>query len=316
MERSVTTGMIALLGLASAPIAQAEPAEAPIQRPEAAAESTSSTTTATTATTEPPAATTSEANAAPRAETATSVAAPADTTAAAPVVTPTATAATSAAPTGTGTGSGSGESTTAAPEATPSSAEPTTENPTSPARHYPRLVLALGPLIGPHAMGNEQCDSERAECQTKGSFFGVGAQVELRARLYRPLYLHVRGVAVSNVSTNDRIYDGLAGGGIGLGAYGRRAFARGEYLLVSAFGDNRFEPPFFDGEVAHDAWGNHAGMITAGFRQPLPRGLSAELWGGPMFGPRSVRSNPDGEPDKRMLVTFMVGLNLAWDAWK
>ncbi|MCA9711138.1 MAG: hypothetical protein KDK70_35175, partial [Myxococcales bacterium] len=92
--------------------------------------------------------------------------------------------------------------------------------PQTPPRTYPRLVLAIGPMAGPHAIGNERCDGEKARCETKGSFFGVGAQIELRARLYRPLYLHVRGLAVSNVSPNDPIYDGLAGGGVGLGAYG------------------------------------------------------------------------------------------------
>lgn len=309
MGRFLTIGVIAPLGFASIPAAQAEPATAPIQKPEAAAEA-AGPTTATTA--ESPLATTSEARAAPKAETpAVPVTAPAtDTTLVAP--------ATSAAPSDSGasTTAEPSASTTAEPNATPSSTEAATGEQTSPGRHYPRLVLAFGPLIGPHAFGNEQCDSEMAECQTKGSFFGAGAQLELRARLYRPLYLHVRGVAVSNVTTNDPIYDGLAGGGIGLGVYGRRAFARGEYLLVSAFGDNRFEPPFFDGEVAQDEWGNHAGMLTAGFRQPLPRGLSVELWGGPMFGPRSVRTVADNEPDERVLVTFMVGLNLAWDAWK
>jgi len=207
----------------------------------------------------------------------------------------------------------------AAPATAPT-AEPEASNGTAsdepPPRHYPRLILAGGPLIGPHAIGNQQCSPEEIRCEKKGSFFGAGAQLELRARLYRPLYLHLRGMAARNVSPNDPIYSGIAGGGIGLGAYGKRIFGRAEYLLLHAFGDDRFEPPFAEGLVARDEWGNHAGMLAVGFRQPLPRGLAIELWAGPMFGPRSVRFVPQSEPDERLLTTFMLGLNLAWDALK
>ena len=34
-----------------------------------------------------------------------------------------------------------------------------------------------------------------------------------------------------------------------------------------------------------------------------------------MFGPRSVRTIPQTDPDERVLTTFMLGLDLAWDAW-
>ncbi|MCA9711591.1 MAG: hypothetical protein KDK70_37495 [Myxococcales bacterium] len=44
--------------------------------------------------------------------------------------------------------------------------------------------------------------------------------------------------------------------------------------------------------------------------------LALELWGGPMFGPRSVRQIPSELPDERVLTTFMVGLGLAWNAWE
>ncbi len=210
--------------------------------------------------------------------------------------------------------------TTAPPETAPAAPAAATSETTSddepPPRQYPRLIIAGGPLIGPHAIGNQQCSSEEIRCEKKGSFFGAGAQLELRARLYRPLYLHLRGVAARNVSPNAPVYSGIAGGGIGLGAYGKRIFGRAEYLLLQAFGDDRFEPPFADGLVARDEWGNHAGMLAVGFRQPLPRGLALELWAGPMFGPRSVRFVPQSEPDERLLTTFMLGFNLAWDAWK
>jgi len=223
------------------------------------------------------------------------------------------------APTATATTTTTAPATTA--PATSADAEPAAAEPspppetTEPPRTYPRLVLAAGPMLGPHAIGNQQCLAEEARCEKKGSFLGAGANLELRARLYRPLYLSLRGVAVANASPNDPIYSGLVGGGVGLGAYGRRIFGRAEYLLVHALGDDRFEPPFAEGKVARDEWGNHAGMVSVGFRQPLPKGLALELWAGPMFGPRSVRRVPQVEPDERVLVTFMLGLNLAWDAW-
>ena len=105
----------------------------------------------------------------------------------------------------------------------------------------------------------------------------------------------------------------MVGGASGLGLYGRRIFGRAEYMFVQALGDNAFEPPFFDGDVATDDWGNHAGMVAVGFRQPLPHHLSIELWGGVMFGPKSVRTIPSAEPDERTLTTFMVGLNFFAD---
>ncbi|MCX4242984.1 hypothetical protein [Paraliomyxa miuraensis] len=184
-----------------------------------------------------------------------------------------------------------------------------------PPRTYPRLVLAGGPVVGPHAFGNEECDAEEARCETKGSFLGLGGQLELRGRLWRLLYLHARGVIVGNVSPNDRVHRGVGMVGVGLGLYGRRAFGRGEYLYVGPFGDNHFEPPFYEGEVAVDEWGHHAGLLSVGFRQPLPARLAVELWGGLMIGPRSVRRVPQIEPDERVLSTFLIGLNLSWDAW-
>jgi len=186
----------------------------------------------------------------------------------------------------------------------------------SPPFLYPRLMLAGGLLLGPHAIGNEECRTELARCETKGSFFGFGGTIEVRGRLWRPLYLHVRGLAVRNVSPNDPIYSGMLGAGGGLGLYHRRVFGRAEYLYVNARGDNRFEPPFFQGKVASDEWGNHAGSLSVGFRQPLPHNLAVELWGGVMFGPKSLRLVPQQEPDERVLTSFQLGLNLAWDVWR
>ncbi|MCH9688002.1 MAG: hypothetical protein K0V04_41615 [Deltaproteobacteria bacterium] len=313
----VPTWLVALAPLGMAPVsteAAAQPpaaealTEAPtIQRPTAQPVVEASPPPATEApqpTPEPaPAAVTTEPAAAPAPQAASADASP--TTVASP-------AATAASSTGEPTAT---ESTDPASDAAAETVDADDAKAKAP-RQYPRLVIAGGPMIGPHAIGNEECDSSLARCETRGSFFGFGGQLEVRARIWKVLYVDVRGVLVRNVSRHERIYNGLGGGALGLGAYGRRAFARAEYVYINAFGDNRFEPPFYDGKVATDQWGNHAGMLAAGFRQPLPKNLSAELWGGVLFGPSSTRSIPQEEPDERVLTTFMVGLNLAWDAWR
>ncbi|MFO0636182.1 MAG: hypothetical protein U0168_25390 [Nannocystaceae bacterium] len=81
-------------------------------------------------------------------------------------------------------------------------------------------------LAGPHAFGNEECRSEQVRCEAHGTFFGLWVSAPSCARLYRPLYLHLRGLFVGNVSPRDPIYRGLGGGGLGLGAYGRRVRSR------------------------------------------------------------------------------------------
>lgn len=207
------------------------------------------------------------------------------------------------------------EPSTPSPAPTPETIAPPTE-PDRPLRTYPRLVLAGGPVVGPHALGNEECNYDLGRCETKGSFIGTGVQLEVRARLWKIIYAHARGLVVGNVSPNDRIHRGLWGVGVGVGLMGRRVFGRAEYLFLDTFGDNHFEPPFYDGEVASDEWGHHAGMLSVGFRQPLPKGVAAELWGGLVIGPHSVRRVPDIEPDERVLTTFLVGLNVSWDAWR
>lgn len=186
--------------------------------------------------------------------------------------------------------------------------------PTKAERGHPPLVIAGGPLVGPHAIGNQECRSEEARCETNGAFFGFGVTAEVRARIYKLLYAHLRPFVAPNVSTNSRIYRGVVGGGVGVGVYGHHIFARGEYILLHAYGDNTFAPPFFDAKTASDHWGNHAGMLAVGFRKQVVPRVGIELWGGPMFGPHSVRRFPTGEVDRRALVTFMVGFGVSVDA--
>jgi hypothetical protein len=168
-------------------------------------------------------------------------------------------------------------------------------------------------MIGPHAIGNEECRLEERECETTGTFFGFGYQAELRPRVWKMLYAHARVFAVGNVSPNSRIYRGAWGMGAGFGAYGRHIFGRAEYLFIDPFGPNTFEPPFNTASVGADTWGHHAGLVSVGFRRQFHRRLGVELWGGPMFGPRSVRTLPQTDPEKRTLITFMVGLSMSFD---
>lgn len=186
--------------------------------------------------------------------------------------------------------------------------------PTKAERGHPPLVIAGGPLIGPHAIGNQECRSEEARCETNGAFFGFGVTAELRGRIYKILYGHLRPFFAPNVSTNSRVYRGIVGGGVGLGVYGHHIFARGEYILLHAYGDNTFAPPFFDAKTASDTWGKHAGMLAVGFRKQVARRVGLEFWGGPMFGPRSIRRFPTGDVDRRALLTFMVGVGVSFDA--
>lgn len=171
-------------------------------------------------------------------------------------------------------------------------------------------------MIGPHAIGNQECRAEDRRCVTAGGFFGVGLQAEIRARIWKPLYAHARGVFAGNVAPkeNDPIYTGVGAFGIGMGVYGRRIFARAEYMLVDAFGKDTFTPPFHTSETGKDVWGHHAGLVSVGFRQPIGQRLAIELWGGPMIGPKSVRTIPPVPPERRILPTFLLGINLAFDA--
>jgi hypothetical protein len=180
---------------------------------------------------------------------------------------------------------------------------------------FPRLVIAGGPMVGPHALGNQECRSEDRRCVTAGGFIGMGLQAEIRARMWKPLYVHARGLFAGNAAPkkNDPIYTGVWGVGAGVGAYGRRIFARGEYLFIDAFGKDTFTPPFHTAETGKDVWGRHAGLISVGFRQLLGERMAIELWGGPMIGPKSTRTIPPTPPERRILPTFLIGINVSGD---
>lgn len=210
---------------------------------------------------------------------------------------------------------------TRAPAPTPAESDPAPPTPSEaedkPARpRFPRLVLAVGPSVGPHAIGNQECRDSDQTCVTAGGFFGMGLSSEVRVSAYKALYAHARGLLVGNVSPQQRdpLYRGLWGLGVGVGAYGRRIFARAEYLFVDTFGKSTFTPPFHTAETGSDVWGHHAGLLSFGFRQPFGKRWAAELWGGPMIGPRSRREVPPAPAQTRVLPTFLVGINLTYDA--
>lgn len=179
----------------------------------------------------------------------------------------------------------------------------------------PRLVIGGGPIVGPHAFGTEECRDEEKKCETKGTFFGVGGQVEIRGQVWKALFVHGRVLAVGNVSPagRDPVHDGLWGLGLGFGAYAKRAFVRGEYVFVDTFGENRFALPFGSNMVGKDTWGHHAGLFSVGLRLPFKQRYGLELWGGFMAGPGSRREIPDQPDETRVLLTFLLGLNVTYD---
>jgi hypothetical protein len=120
---------------------------------------------------------------------------------------------------------------------------------------------------------------------------------------------------VANVAPN-KVHAGAWGVGAGFGAYGQHVFGRAEYLFIDAFGDDSFRPPFRTENVGRDRWGYHAGLLSVGFRLQVKGRVGLELWGGPMFGPRSVRTISGEDPDTRTLITFMLGFNVSVDVVK
>ncbi|MBA3549700.1 MAG: hypothetical protein H0T76_24745 [Nannocystis sp.] len=181
----------------------------------------------------------------------------------------------------------------------------------------PRLTLSAGFIFGPHAKGEADCQSVDGgyECRHHGDFLGAGATIELRGQLYKLLYLHVRGLMVGNLRKRPRaVHSGLAGAGIGLGAYSRLAFVRAEYLLVPTLGGDQYVPPFYDKPEARDDYGLHAAMISAGVHKYVSPRVAIEGWAGLVVGPSSKRRTVNTQADEdRVLVSFMLNLGLTFD---
>ncbi|MBL9104576.1 MAG: hypothetical protein JNL82_26765 [Myxococcales bacterium] len=179
----------------------------------------------------------------------------------------------------------------------------------------PRLSLTAGFVFGPHAKGEATCQDIEGgyQCEHTGNFLGVGGTVELRAQLYRVLFLHARGLLVGNVRSRGA-HSGLAGAGLGLGAYSRFAFIRGEYLLVPTLGSDNYRPPFYAKPAGKDEWNLHAGMISGGVRRYVSNRASLEAWVGVVIGPRARRTSLSADAaENRVLISFMASLGFTFD---
>ena len=179
----------------------------------------------------------------------------------------------------------------------------------------PRLSLTLGGVFGPHAQGEAGCMQlkDAYECQHTGNFLGLGGTVELRAQLYKPLFLHVRGLLVGNLRRMGA-HKGMAGGGIGLGAYSRFAFIRAEYMILPTLGSDAYYPVFYDKPAATDNFSLSAAMVSVGVRKYLGARSSLEAWGGLVVGPRSQRKTISNDAsEERLLVSFMFSLAFTYD---
>lgn len=181
----------------------------------------------------------------------------------------------------------------------------------------PRLTLAVGPLVGPHASGEAACMSngEVSACEHTGNFFGLGANLELRVRAAGPMYFHGRGAVVGNVRRRPYgVHRGLGVLGVGVGVYGPLAFIRVEYMFVPTFGPSTYRPPFYAQEAGRDVWTRSAGMISAGVRKYVSRRVALELWGGLVVGPRSQRTSLSEEAaEDRVIVSFLSSAGISFD---
>ena len=181
----------------------------------------------------------------------------------------------------------------------------------------PRLIVAVGPIIGPHISGEEDCrpNGPSIYCENTGNLLGFGLNMELRGQLYGPLYAQLRGVLVGNVRGADGVYNGMAIPGAGLALHGRRVFLRAEYLATMAFGNNIYRSPFDTLSDSKVEVGYHAGMFSAGARFYARSRVAFELWGGLVVGPKVERTTDRVETTgTNTQISFMAGLNVSFDA--
>lgn len=180
---------------------------------------------------------------------------------------------------------------------------------------YPRLVLAGHLSIGPHAPPEEICIQEGAQiiCDTTGGFFAVGGNVELRARLYKPLMLNV-GLMGGVSPIPQSSYSGIIMPRFGIGVYGPIALIRLQAHLPFGLGGSQYRAAGTRNDVALDNWGNIAGGAEIGLRLPIKERAHLEAIGGVMVGPRAIRNTDFEENDQdRILVTFTFGLGGSFD---
>ncbi|GEM_PF-49576 len=199
----------------------------------------------------------------------------------------------------------------ARPESSPTQLAPPRPEP-------PRIVMAVGPILGPHEFGREDCrgSADIARCERGGVFLGLGGNIEARVKLVGLLYAHIRFVAAGNVTARDRVYSAIVIPGFGLGVYHRLVFVRGEVMSTVALGSSTFVPPFETRPTARDEWGYVSGLISVGVRIPLWSAGGLELWGGPMIGPRARAYIPEQPVESRIKATFLAGVSVYFDVLK
>lgn len=180
---------------------------------------------------------------------------------------------------------------------------------------YPRLVLAGHIGVGPHAQAEEICIQEGAQiiCDTTGGFFAVGGNIEVRARLYKPLMLNA-GVWGGFSPIPQSSYAGIIMPRFGIGVYGPLALFRLQVHLPFGLGGPEYRAAGTREDVATDTWGNIAGGAELGLRLPIKQRGHLEAIGGVMVGPRAVRQTDfDGNDQDRVLVTFTFGIGGSFD---
>jgi len=181
---------------------------------------------------------------------------------------------------------------------------------------YPRLVLGVHGLLGPHSPGEESCVQEGSglTCDHTGRFLGAGGDLDLRIRLYRFLYASVRFAAFGNAFGRkpESLHDGLLAPAGGLAIMTDLALLRLEFVAPFTLGDSKYRAAASDA-VASERWGHAAGIFSLGARIPFHERVRGELTAGIHVGPGVHRSSPMDGNKHGPLVSFQVGLGCAFD---
>jgi len=185
-------------------------------------------------------------------------------------------------------------------------------------RESPRFQLGAAFVMGPFVRDSEeQCvrRDQASYCQGGGSFTGVGGTLELRVQLFRPIYLHTRGLVVGNAHPfPHQGYRAMGGVGLGLGLYIRYGFLRAEYLLLGSLSSRQTHAPFGARSVTADVHDLHSALVSGGFRLPVRKRWYGELWGGAVVGPRVEGATArDGSLAQSPLVSILVGFGAGFD---
>lgn len=198
----------------------------------------------------------------------------------------------------------------------PETEAPNAQKPKADAPVYPRLVLGVHGVLGPHSAGEEVCGQEGSviRCDHTGRFLGAGGDLDLRVRMHRFLYASVRFFALANAFGRkpESLHDGLLAPAAGLAIMTDLALVRLEFVAPFALGDGTYRAPASDA-VATEKWGHAAGILSLGARLRFHERVRGELTAGVQVGPGVDRSSPANGDKKGPLVSFQVGLGCSFD---